>query len=793
MPSRIERWLPRLFTLALVLIIAVGAWQCRHGWPISADLMSLIPESASDATRHRAEARIQEPLTRQMVALVGAADPVKAVQAAKELGEQWTASGLFSLVQVAPNIDLPALRAQLLAGRLAMLPAVDRQLLTEQPEVFAANRARELMDPFGSAGLVPIDQDWLGLAHRTEQSLRPGGAVQFDMASGTLQAEQQGNTWVLVRAEMQGDAFDQSSAPRVAAQVAKDRARFDQQEVALLVAGGALYAAAGRAQAESEIRWIGTSATLGIAFVLLLALRRWRVLLAFVPVAVGMLTGVVACVALFGSIHALTLVIGASLIGVAIDFPMHWLGKRYGMPAWQAWPAMRRVLPGLTVSLGANLIGYLALAFTPFPALTQTAVFSAAGLLGAYACTVCLLPSWLRTWKPGVWPPLLHFAQATLGAYAWLAAQTRLRWTGAVVLALICAGGIAQLNTRDDLRQWLSLPPDLQQQAQNIGEITGFMPTSQFFLVRASSTDDMLRRQSAISARLDDLIKAGKLEAYTALSQLTAPEQEQQHLQARLAQLADRPATWKAITDMGVPVDAIVRELRALSSLPMMGLDAALAGPQGERWRALWLGQTEDGQVAGMVTLLGLKDADVLEKIANDVPGTTLVDRSGDLNRMFTATRVEAAKLKLFSYVLAALLLWFAFGRGATWRILAVPLAATACSLATLGYLGQPLTLFSLFGLLLVSAIGVDYAIVMFERVAGATASLVGIILGATTTLLSFGLLVVSHTPAISNFGLAVALGVCFSLLWAPWLGLAREAEQPPRHAARRETRALSR
>jgi len=30
-----------------------------------------------------------------------------------------------------------------------------------------------------------------------------------------------------------------------------------------------------------------------------------------------------------------------------------------------------------------------------------------------------------------------------------------------------------------------------------------------------------------------------------------------------------------------------------------------------------------------------------------------------------------------------------------------------------LGYLGQPLTLFSLFGLLLVSVIGVDYAIVM--------------------------------------------------------------------------------
>ena len=145
------------------------------------------------------------------------------------------------------------------------------------------------------------------------------------------------------------------------------------------MAGGPLYAAAGRAQAAAESGWIGAIAMAGIVLVLLLALRRWQALLALVPVAVGLLAGTVACVAVFGSIHALTLVIGASLIGVAVDFPMHWLGKSYGMPDWRAWPALRRVLPGLTISLAASLVGYVALAFTPFPALTQTAVFSAGG------------------------------------------------------------------------------------------------------------------------------------------------------------------------------------------------------------------------------------------------------------------------------------------------------------------------------------------------------------------------------------------------------------------------------
>ncbi|MCH1999551.1 MMPL family transporter, partial [Achromobacter xylosoxidans] len=184
--------------------------------------------------------------------------------------------------------------------------------------------------------------DLFGLARRAEQALRPGGAVQYDVATGTLQAESGGRAWVLVRASTRDDAFDGADPGRIAAQIAQDRQALAGAD--LLVAGGPLYAAAGRAQAAAESGWIGAIAMAGIVLVLLLALRRWLALLALVPVAVGLLAGTVACVAVFGSIHALTLVIGASLIGVAVDFPMHWLGKSYGMPDWRAWPALRRVL-----------------------------------------------------------------------------------------------------------------------------------------------------------------------------------------------------------------------------------------------------------------------------------------------------------------------------------------------------------------------------------------------------------------------------------------------------------------
>lgn len=771
----IERWLPRLFKLGLALVLCAGAWQCRNGWPVSANLMELVPQVAADSTRQLAEARIQEPLSRQLIALVAAAPGADPALPARLLAHRWTESGLFSAVQLELNVDVAALRTQLLAGRLAMLPMADRQQLATDPAAYAQRRARELSDPFSSSGLVPADQDWLGLTRRAEQALRPGGAVQYDMGTGTLQAEQAGRRWVLVRAETRGDAFDAAAPERIAAQIDQDRQALSADGADLLVAGGALYAAAGKAQAVAESGWIGSVATVGIVLVLLLALRRGRALLAFVPVAVGLLTGAVACVAVFGSIHVLTLVIGASLIGVAVDFPMHWLGKSYGMADWQAWPALRRVLPGLTISLAASLVGYIALAFTPFPALTQTAVFSAAGLLGAYACTVCQLPAWMNGWRPRPWLPLLRFAEAALRAREHLADRRAVLWAGALALTVATAGGIARLGIQDDLRQWLSLPAPLMQQARQIGEITGFMPTSQFFLVRAPDADELLRRQALVSQQLDALVKRGGLAAYNSLSQLVSPASDQRELGLRLAALASRPEVWKPITELGIPYAALQQELQSMATLPVLTIDVALQGPLAERWRTLWLGE-HNGEAAGMVTLLGLRDTAALDAISQAAQGVTLVDRSGELNRMFAATRVEAAELKLLSYLVAAALLLLTLGRAATWRILAVPLAATACSLAALGYLGQPLTLFSLFGLLLVSAIGVDYAIFMYERVAGAAASLVGILLGALTTLLSFGLLALSHTPAIANFGMAVALGVGFSLLWAPWI-------RPPRQA----------
>lgn len=759
-----ERLLPRLFFGLLLVMLAIAGWQWHRAAPLSADLMTLVPGATADPLVKRAEQRMQEPLNRELLVLVGHRDRQHALALAQTVAGQWQASGLFEKVQWNLQTDLQAVRDQLLQGRLAMLAANDRQQLIEQPDAFVEQRVQSLFAPFAGFSLVPSQDDWLGLTGRIQNSQPKPANVELDTASGALIAEADGQQWVLLRARTQGNAFDLHLPMQVAELLANGRVQADQAGAHLLAASGLLHAAAGQQQASREITWVGGGATLGILLLLLLAFRRWRVLLAFVPVLVGMLFGSVVCVALFGQMHVMTLVLGSSLIGVAVDYPLHYLSKSWSLKPWRSWPALRLTLPGMSLSLATSCIGYLALAFTPFPALTQIAAFSAAGLIGAYVSAVCLLPALLAgvELQPAQWP--LRIAE-TLTAWR----QRLLRKVpSAALLALVllfCTGGLWNLETRNDIRQWVGAPPQLLEEAQAVARITGYQPTSQFYLVRGADQQQLLERLQVLSGKLDELVALGKLKGFMSLSQVLASPAEQNHIRQALAAL---PEHWQPLLALGVPQATLAAEVEHVRQLPVQSIEQLLAGPLGEAWRPLWLGNDGNG-VAAIVSLQGLGDAALLRLQTDNLQGVQLVDRLGELTQLFAATQVSAAELKLLSCVLILVLLILPFGLRGSLRIVTLPLLAALCSLASLGWIGQPLTLFSLFGLLLVTAISVDYAILMHERIGGAAVSLLGTLLAALTTWLSFGLLALSSTPAVSNFGLAVSLGLAFSFLLAPW------------------------
>jgi predicted exporter len=760
-----ERLALRAFLLLFAAMLALAAWQWRGAAPVSANLLELLPDEIPSQVEQLAVTRIEEPLNRELLVLVGHADRDAALKLAETLQAQWAQQPIFDRVQWQFQPDLAGLRQQLLAGRLAYLPAADVEQLKTDPQAFVAARAAELQNPFGAASPIAAQDDWLGLGGRILKGLVNPTRMQTDLGTGALVSEYEGKYWTLLRGHTRVNAFDLQVPEQAAALVRQARAQVSAGNGELLATGGMLYAAAASDQAKREMSLMGGFATLGSLLLLLGSFRRWRAVMVLIPVGAGVLSGVVMTVAVFGKIHVLTLVLGMSLTGVTIDYAMHYLSKSFTLRPWNVRRALELVLPGLTLSMFTSSLGYLTLVWAPFPALRQIAVFSIASLAGAYLCAVCLLPTLLKGFKPAAHSDLLTVARFLVRT------QRKIRRLRSyVTLALLLAlglGGILMLHPQDDLRQWVAPSRALQDEARQVSAITGYQPTSQFFLVTGASENEVLQRQAALSSRLDQARSAGGLQGYRSLDQLLAPVEQQQALAASLASL---PATaFAALSTLGVPDEALRGELAQLRALPAVTPSQALAGPLGELWRPLWL-QTPEG-FAGLTSLQGRIGTAELAALGSGLPGVKLVDRLGSLSELFSATRLTASWLMAAACLVMGALLCFYFGLRDGLHILAVPVTSIVLTLGVLGYTGQPLTLFVLFGLILVLTIGVDYAIFMFESISGRSTTLAGVILDAGTTLLSFGLLALSDTPAVRSFGMAVGLGITFCFLLSPWTG----------------------
>jgi hypothetical protein len=115
------------------------------------------------------------------------------------------------------------------------------------------------------------------------------------------------------------------------------------------------------------------------------------------------------------------------------------------------------------------------------------------------------------------------------------------------------------------------------------------------------------------------------------------------------------PAHWQPLLDLGVPASALQAEVAQLQALPTEDIDArwpgrwpnlahAVAGP-GRRRRG-GHGQPARPERPGAAAVQAV-----------DLPGVQLVDRLGELNRVFAATQISAAELKLMSCGLIVLLL----------------------------------------------------------------------------------------------------------------------------------------
>lgn len=763
--KRIWTWL----YLLLILCVAISllcSWLQKNR--LDTDLISLLPSNGQNTQAQQLAAkRMNQRMNRDIVILLSSDSADKTISAAQMLQKKWQASGIFQTVTGKIEPDVEALKATMQRLQLAVVSENSWRHIINDPKSAFAQQTQVLVNPFAERSILSPDQDWLGLGNIIMHQASPDGPIFYNVQTGWLNIEENGKTWILLRARLPEKSGLISVPDKLLPLVQATQASMAQKNVQILMAGGALFAAENKSSGERESQYMSILG-IGLTFLLLLMIfRSLRILFLVLPMAVGILFGVAATVSIFGKIHILTLVVGTSLLGILLDFPLHWLASGVIQQRWQRWQALHIAGKAFLLSLVITLLGYAALLITPLPILQQTAIFSAAALIGAFLFSLLCLPLLFSRTQEKIQPRFLQ-VMLSLGnaitSYRLFVVQKK--WP--LLLGFILLGvGLLNLNTQDDIRQWVNLSPQWLSQAQKVGELTQTAPSAQYFVIQANNDDELLAKNQALGQELQKLVLQKQLSGFQSLDQWVMPTAIQKQRKSDVERLLKNSDNWQDLVYLGIDKNNIRNYLTNLKQLPVQSISQSLNNDLATAWQDLYLGKMENGEIASIISLSGVRQTAALQKLADKNNKIYFVNNIQALNQLFTHTRNQAIFLKLASYVLAILLLVYAFGWRKGLLLLAVPVLSSLSCLAVFAFVGWSLSLFAIFGLFLVTAIGMDYAIYVSTEQMAVAERLAGVLLAAITTMISFAILGFSATPAIASFGRSVAIGVFFSMILA--------------------------
>ena len=733
----------------------------------SADLSAFLPANP-DAQQRLLIEQLQSGLpARTLLLAIEGGSPVERAAASQALARALRASGLFEQVQNGQTESYGQVGDWLFEHRYHLSPAVNAQRFTAAGLRDGIEDTLSLLGtPAGNRIKPLLERDPTGETIRIAEGMLPASAPRSE--EGVWVSRSSERALLVTVSKAAGADLDAQMATLV--RVRESFAALGAASLTLKISGAPLFGVDSRELIQGEVHKLALAGTVMMSVVLLLAFGSLPALLiALLPVATGVLVGIASVSLVFGGVHAITLGFGTTLIGEAVDYAIYYLiqARAHGAAHWlrSGWPTIR-------LGLLTSICGFAALVFSGFPGLAQLGVFSVAGLLGAAAFTRFVLPPLLPQGArgQGLRQPLGRLAARTFGALP------RLRWP---LLALGVAAA-AFLLQRSELwtAQLSSLSPISQEALALDASLRADLSAGDaktLVVVQGADLEAALRSAEAAGARLDPLVGQGRIAGYDSIARWLPSLATQQR---RLASLPDDAVLRRALADAtegGVlaasrlepflaevqrarqhpPVN--IEQLRSLGLSPL--LDALLLRRADGTWSALLplqpLGKT--------------LDLSAVRQALQGLPGAQVIEIGAELKHLYQRYLGEAQTQALLGGlgVVALIALTLRSPR----RVLAVCQPLLLAVLLTMGLLtalGMSLGILHLVGLLLVVAVGSNYALffdmVQRERQADPD-TLASLLLANLTTVLSFGLIAMSEIPALSAVGRVVALGALLALV----------------------------
>ena len=550
--------------------------------------------------------------------------------------------------------------------------------------------------------------------------------------------------------------------------------------IALVMSGPGVFSVASRASIERAV------VRLSIAGSALVVLILWAVygspaalLLGLLPVASGALAGIAAVALGFGMVHGITLGFGITLIGEAVDYSIYFFIQSAG-GVRERWE--RRLWPTLRLGMLTSVCGFASLIPSGFPGLAQLGAYSVCGLLAAAAVTRWVLPLLLpRGFSVRNLAPLGARIERVLRLLR--GRRAAVPWAAALGLAALSIATLILARHAVWNRELSSLSPipaaDLRLDAQLRADL-GAPDSLDLVIVPAANLNAALEGAEHAARALEPLVAEHVIGGF---------DTPASYLPSKATQAARRdslpePATLAlnlADAAKDLPLDAgrlgpFESDVEAARRGPLMGA----ADLEGTLMAAALKALTMPG-AGGIDALLPLHAADpsrpdidiarVRQALAAAHVDARALDLTQESDALYSDYLREAVRLSLAGLLAIIVLLLIALRSAArVARVLAPLVLAVLVVAAGLVLCQVKLSILHLVGMLLIVAIGSNYALFFDsrERDAGDSGpTLASLCVANLCTVAAFGLLSFSGVPVLEALGTTVAPGALVALLFA--------------------------
>jgi predicted exporter len=562
----------------------------------------------------------------------------------------------------------------------------------------------------------------------------------------------------------------------------------------LRVSGPGVFAVAARAKIKQAAVRLSIVSSALVITLLFAAYRSLPALaLGLLPVATGAVVGIAAVALGFGAVHGITLGFGITLIGESVDYSIYFFVQsrrrlEHDGTASSSW--QRRWWPTIRLGMLTSVCGFASLLPSGFPGLAQLGLYSISGLIAAALVTRFVLPALLpREFAIHDVAPLGHWVARRL--------QPVRQLPGPGVVALSVALAVIALFVlyrhhgtlwNRELAALSPISPDEQRYDEQLRADLGTADVRALVIVAGPSLDAVLTSAEeaarALEPLVDDKTIAGFDSPANYLPSLTTQTARRDSLPAP-AELRDNLR--RATADLPVQSDRLqpfLDDVEAARHAPLItaqdlqgtslrtGFDALILHAQ-NRWNALLpLHAAGTGATSGALQAIDTARVAAALRAAH-LDEARVLDLKQESDALYAGYLSEAIHLSSAGFALLIVLLGVALRAGVRVARVLAPLGLSVLSVAAvLASSGVQLTILHLVGLLLIVAVGSNYAL-FFDRQStlhdsGSEAlTLASLVIANASTVIAFGLLSFSRVPVLVALGTTVAPGAFLALLFS--------------------------